>query len=66
MSNISNLTAVIEYRRKDGVAWTAMAAFDTIGPAERYLKRLNRDNDDLPWEYRLIYLSDAHQGRVST
>jgi hypothetical protein len=49
------LPYLIQYRRKDGIKWTNMAAFDVQGAAETYYEKQRNDpKDDWPWEYRLI------------
>jgi len=50
-SILAPLKYVIEYRRKDGIAWRAMAAFDVVGAAEWYF---GMQGTDKPWEYRLV------------
>jgi hypothetical protein len=57
------LKFLIQYRRRDdGVRWYNMAAFDVAGPAEKYFAQQSND-DDWPWEYRLIDLDASEQQR---
>ncbi len=52
------LPFVVQYRRKDGgIRWADMAAFDLLGPAERYRDTCAGDN--VPWEYRVDDRSPA-------
>ena len=52
------LTAVIQYRNKRELGpWKTMAAFDVMGPAEKYFAD-QRTEADWPWEYRLVDLNE--------
>jgi hypothetical protein len=52
----SGLKFLIQYRRRDdGVRWHNMAAFDVMGPAEKYFAQQRRD-EDWPWEYQMVDL----------
>lgn len=50
------LVAVVQYRRKDGVTWWAMAAFDSKDVADKYAAKCSDNDDDWPWEYRVVEL----------
>lgn len=50
---LDGLTAVVQYRQKDGMdTWKSMAAFDIESMAEKYAKDCSGDN--IPWEYRVV------------
>jgi len=52
------ITAVIQYRNKRELGpWKTMAAFDVMGPAEKYFAD-QRTEADWPWEYRLVDLNE--------
>lgn len=52
---LSELTAVVQYRRKDGRQWITMAAFDIEGVADKYAESCSADNS--PWEYRTVAIN---------
>lgn len=55
-ADLQNLTAVVQYRRKDGGhPWVTMAAFDVAGAAEKYCDQQSK-LDSCPWEYRWLEL----------
>ena len=60
---LAGLNYVVQYKRKDSVAgWRPMAAFDTLGPSQRYAAQCEKTGSEF-WDYRAVELPEAADAR---
>lgn len=61
-SPFKGLNALVQYRQKEnGIVWHNMAAFDSMGIAERYR---DKQGASAPWEYRAVDLSTTGEPKL--